>query len=123
MNPLYMLLSFLPIMAIPLVLTILIELFVLFLLGFKDKRLYLAITLINLITNPILNITIFLSHNLINSFGYFYVLFLEALVVVSEYLMLKLTFKQSKIQFFRLSFVLNASSFLFGIWFMMFFAY
>lgn len=112
---------YLIIFGIPLALTIIIELFVLFLLGFKDKRLYLAVTLINLITNPILNITIFNSRSLVNDFGYFYVLFLEALVVLSEYLMLKIAFKNSKIPFFKLSFVLNASSFLFGIWLIMLF--
>ena len=115
MNIFYMILTLLPVLVIHLVLTILIELFVLFLLGFKDKRLYAAVILINLITNPTLNIMIFLNQKLLNSYGYFYVIFLEALVVLWEYLMLKLAFRQSKIPFFRLSFVLNASSFLVGL--------
>lgn len=120
MNPFFSILYPLVIFGVPLILTILVELFVLFLLGFKDKRLYKAVAIINVITNPILNLTIFNSQNLLNSLGYFYVLFLESLVVLSEYLMLKLAFRQSKIPFFRLSFVLNVSSFLVGICLMMF---
>lgn len=118
--------DFLPwliILGLPLILTIVIELFVLFILGFRDKKLYLAVTVINVVTNPILNIILFQTHSLLESFGYFYVIFLEILVVLCEYLMLKYTFKDSKIPFFKLSFVLNASSFLLGIWLIMLFNY
>lgn len=110
---------YLIILGLPLILTIVIELLVLFILGFRDKKLYLTVTLINIITNPSLNIILFQTHSLLESLGYLYVIFLEILVVLCEYLMLKFTFKDSKIPFLKLSFVLNSSSFLLGIWLIM----
>ena len=100
---------------LPLVVTIIIELFVLYLLGFKEKKLYAAVALINLVTNPILNLTLFHTKNLLFIFGWIYIFFLEAIVIICEYIMLKLIFRDLKLPFLKLSFVLNASSFLIGL--------
>ena len=100
---------------IPLILTIIIELSVAYLLGFRGKNLFLALLVINIITNPALNLVVSQTVDLWIRFGVSYILVLEAVVVVAEYLMLKFTFKNSKEPFFKLSFVMNATSFLIGI--------
>lgn len=99
----------------PLINTIIIELLVLFILGFKDKRLFLVLTLINIITNPALNYILLHSPCLTFNYGASYVLFLEGLVVIFEAVVLYFIFKNSQMQFFKLSFVLNVSSFLIGL--------
>ena len=101
--------------AIPLFLTLLIELGVLRLLGFKNRKLFIGVALINLITNPTLCFTLTKSYKLIDQWGILYIFFLEVIIVILEYLMLKSMFKKLELPFFKLSFVLNASSFMLGV--------
>lgn len=99
----------------PLILTIIIELAVVYLLGFREKPILLAVVLVNIVTNPTLNYIISNTINLYMDFGISYILFLEVIVVLAEYLMLKLALKNIKIDYFKLSLVINGCSFLIGL--------
>lgn len=100
---------------IPLVLTIIIELVVVFLLGFRDKPLLVGVVIVNIITNPTLNYIVLHTREAALMFGLSYILFLEGIVVIAEFLMLRAAFKNTKIPFFKLSLVMNATSFLIGV--------
>jgi hypothetical protein len=100
---------------IPLILTIIIETFVVYMLGFRSKKFLWSVVMVNVITNPALNFLLSQTVDLYLSFGMNYILILEAIVVVVEYLILKTLFRQEKIPFFQLSFVMNGSSFLLGL--------
>ena len=95
----------------PLILTIIIELAVIFILGFRDKRLFLFGALASVITNPVLNYIAGAFH-----VPFLGLIFLELMVVLIEGLFLKLCLRDMQIPFFRLSFVMNAVSFLLGLW-------
>ncbi len=95
---------------VPLILTIIIELAVIFLLGFRIKKLFLLIILVNILTNPLLN---FLIN--IYSFDFYQILILELAVVIIEGFILSILIKE-KLPFYRLSFIMNATSFLIGLW-------
>ena len=100
---------------IPLILTIIIELSVAFLLGFRNRYLFLGVVVVNIITNSSLNFILAHTLAILDRFGMFYILLLEAIVVITEYLMLKSIFKNEKNSLFKLSLIMNTSSFLIGI--------
>ncbi|MBQ9245102.1 hypothetical protein IJ182_02415 [bacterium] len=95
---------------IPLLLTIIIELTIVYLLGFKNKKLLILVIIANIITNPVLN---FIVGSF--SFDFIEILILEAIVVIFEGLFLKLLYR-TNLPYFRLSFIMNASSYLIGLW-------
>lgn len=100
---------------IPLILTIIIESVVIYSFGFRGKDLLMAAIGVNIITNPTLNLIFSHTLNIYADYGMGYILFLEAIVVIVEYFMLKAIIKKEDIPFFRLSLTMNVTSFLVGI--------
>jgi len=101
---------------IALSLTILIECAVVFLFGFREKNVFLAVAIINLITNPLLNYFILVVRSL-NLFqvNIFVLLILELVVVLAEWRMLLYSVSGSSKELLILSFSMNMCSFLSGL--------
>ena len=95
----------------PLISTIIIELLVIWFLGFRDKKLFLYGALASVITNPLLNYLISIIY-----VPFLMLIILETVVIIVEALFLKLCLRNMQIPFFKLSFVMNAASFLVGLW-------
>ncbi len=95
---------------IPLAFTIIIETLVVYLLGFRGKKLYFSLLFVNILTNPILNYIVMKY-----SLDFYSVVGLEIIVVLVEGLLLKMIIK-GNLPYFRLSFIMNAVSFLVGLW-------
>lgn len=95
---------------IPLVFTIIIEMLALYLLGFRNRNLYLGLLLVNILTNPLLNFIVMEF-----SINYIGVIICEIIVVIIEGLLLKLIVRDN-LPYFRLSFIMNSVSFLIGLW-------
>jgi hypothetical protein len=103
---------------IPLVLTLVLELFMAYLFGYRKKKEILAITFINLITNPLMNFIILvlaIYFELFYNFSIFYPLVLEFLVIIVEWLLLKYTIDQKSSSLLKLSIVMNLFSLIFGL--------
>ncbi len=96
--------------------TIISEGFVAFLFGFRDKTSLIKIALINVITNPVMNYLALLVYNLkIVKVDLVLFLFLEALVVISEWRLLLYAFPKRKDNMFLLSLSMNTVSFIIGL--------
>lgn len=96
--------------------TIISESLVAFLFGFRDRVSLLKIALMNAMTNTTVNYIALVNYNLgIFGTGLFFYLFLEALVVVSEWRMLVYAFPKRKGNMLFLSFLMNLFSFLIGL--------
>ena len=98
-----------------LIYTVIIELALIRLVGIKDKKVYLFALIANVISNPALNFTLSKTMDKVGDYGFYYILFCEFIVVLFEYLFLKFTLKEFKLPFFKLSFLMNAVSFLIGL--------
>lgn len=100
-------------------LTLIIETFVAFILGHRNKFVLLSVIFINLITNPLLNYFLWIN-------GYFYfiepniwnILILEIMVVFIEWGLLMFALKQRPRRLFLLSLVMNSASFGVGFLFL-----
>lgn len=101
---------------ITLILTIIIESFTLYVIGYRNKELFKNIVIVNILTNPALNVLVNFTIDYFNEFRLYYILFLEILVVVIEWLFLKSVLKNYKLPYFKISFIINAVSFLSGLW-------
>jgi len=97
-------------------LTIAIELIVSFILGFRNKKEIIAIILINIITNPVLNYLL-LINNYFNIFkaNVFIVLFLEVLIVLAEWKLLVYIIEGKSYKLLKLSFMINFCSYIAGV--------
>jgi hypothetical protein len=96
--------------------TLFIELIVAFVLGYRKKTELLAVILVNIITNPLLNYFIQVNNQLKFvqlSFGL--ILVLEVGVVVVEFALLSFMLKQSKQKILLLAVLMNVVSFGFGV--------
>jgi membrane-bound ClpP family serine protease len=100
---------------VSLLLTIAIEGAVAFLLGFRKKQFFLAWTLINAITNPILNYLVLVLGFLGIEVTLIRVFLLEIVVVIAEWRLLVYTFRNPSRRFLALSILANAASFLAGV--------
>jgi len=102
--------------AIALSLTIIIECSVVFAFGFRTRNDLLAVTGINLITNPLLNCFISIAKGL-NLFqvNIFSLLLLELIVVLAEWRMLVYSVDGSTRKLLIISFVMNMCSFSAGL--------
>lgn len=99
-----------------LVLTVLIELIIAFLLGYRTKSEIIAIICVNLITNPVLNYLLLLNYHFsIIKAEELLVLFLELSVVLVEWRLLVYALQQKSWQLFLLSLVMNSCSYLIGV--------
>ena len=99
-----------------LILTIIIELSVIYLLGFREKLLFYSLITINILTNPLLNFIVNRLNETYIDFNFLHIILLEILVVIIEWLLLKLVIKSKKLPLFKISFIINATSFLIGLW-------
>jgi hypothetical protein len=98
-----------------LLLTLVIEGGVAWLFGFRKGPSQLVVALINVITNPALNILLLVLAWLGMNVTLWLVLPLEILVVLAEWGLLVYAFGSSKGKLFILSLVANAASFLAGV--------
>ena len=99
-----------------LVLTIIIEVVVGIIIGIKNKKDILNIVLVNMITNPIVNIVpimlnIYVSLKARNISIYV----LEVLILFTEGLIYKKVLNYKKLNYFLISFILNLSSYGIGV--------
>lgn len=99
-----------------LIFTIIIELSVIYLLGFREKLLFCPLIIINILTNPLLNFIVNRLNETYIDFNFLHIILLEILVVIIEWLLLKLVIKSKKLPLFKISFIINATSFLIGLW-------
>ena len=99
-----------------LVLTIIIEVVVGIIIGIKNKKDILNIVLVNMITNPIVNIVpimlnIYVSLKARNISIYI----LEVVILFTEGLIYKKVLSYKKLNYFLISFILNLSSYGIGL--------
>jgi len=100
---------------IALFLTIVIELVIAFLFGYRKKLEILTIVFVNLLTNPILNYFLFVNDH----FSFFKVnliiiLFLELVVVLAEWKLLVFALREKSNKLLILSFAMNFCSYIIG---------
>lgn len=101
---------------VAILLTIAIEIVVAIFFGYRKKLEIATIIFINLITNPLLNYLLFIN-------GYFgitqintaAILFLEIVIVLVEWLLLKFVLQQNSKKLFALSLVMNFCSYIAGV--------
>jgi hypothetical protein len=99
---------------IALILTEATEVTMAFIFGYRDKRVYIALLIINIITNPLLNcILMILYYFEIHSF--IVVPVLESLVILWEWKLFKYTLENCKKPFLVLSIIINLSSYIAGL--------
>lgn len=107
-----------PIFVSVLVFTIVVEVFVAFCLGFRSKLELTTVALVNLITNPILNVIEYIGVSLkLLPLNIYIVLFLEMIVVLVEWALLRFTLRQGSKRLFYLSFLMNTASYGGGVLF------
>lgn len=98
-----------------LLLTLAIEGGVAWLFGFRTRQSQLAVAMINVITNPALNVFLLVLAWLGVKVTLLLILPLEVLVVLAEWRLLVYVFGDPKGRFFVLSLLANAASFLAGV--------
>jgi membrane-bound ClpP family serine protease len=96
-------------------LTLIIEGAVAYLLGFRKNHFFLALALINVITNPILNYLLLVLGFLGIEVTLIRVFLLEIAVVIAEWRLLVYAFGSPSRRFLILSILANAASFLAGV--------
>jgi hypothetical protein len=99
-----------------LILTLIVELAVAVLFGYKSKRELTGIAAVSLVTNPILNF-IFLSNNyfaflIVNVWS---ILIMESAIVLIEWLMLRYALNDKPIRLLLMSIAMNSCSYLAGL--------
>lgn len=101
---------------IALLLTIAIEIIVAIFFGFRKKSEIATIIFINLITNPLLNYLLFINGYFgISTINTMTIIFLEVLVVLVEWLLLRFTLEQNSKKLFTLSLAMNFCSYIAGV--------
>ena len=101
---------------IALFLTLVIELSVAYILGFRSKNNLFVIILINLITHPSLCYFLWLNSSIpIIPINYISIVVLEILVAIVESFLLYFAMKQKYLNMLKLSLSMNIASFLFGL--------
>lgn len=98
-----------------LVLTILVEVFIAFLLGFRSRYQLTCITLIDCVTNPLVNFAFQKTLYLFYTLGWSYVALLELVVIIVEFIALKLLFRSKAFSVLKLSIIMNVASFFIGL--------
>lgn len=97
--------------------TIIIEVIVVLIMGYRKKNFLYVVTLGNVITNPALNTLIIISYFFRGSYISSYMLImLELLVIYVEFKLLYYVFKNkySKDKLIKVAFVINGVSFIIG---------
>lgn len=97
-------------------LTILVESFVAFCLGYKDRKVFICVILVNIITHPLF--CFFLYTNSLTGWfklNYFSIILIELLIVLVEFGLLFFVFQGDWRKWLILSFLMNLGSYLMGI--------
>jgi hypothetical protein len=97
-----------------LLLTEVFEAMVAFILGYREKRFYTALILVNIITNPSINCAIMLLYNL-KLYNTFTIPMLEIFVVISEWKLLNYALGKNKKSYLNTAIIINFCSYLFGV--------
>lgn len=101
---------------IALVCTLIIEISIGVLIGIKDKKDIINITLVNILTNPILNSLCYMVYFYKGIYYYkISIIFLEIIVFIVEGLIYKKYLNYKKLNPFILSLILNVSSYGIGL--------
>ncbi|HYE09574.1 MAG TPA: hypothetical protein VEF53_05295 [Patescibacteria group bacterium] len=101
---------------LPLVLTIFIEGAAAFLLGHRDRQTLQMVTIVNVVTNPFMNlISLLLAYYGLGRFFYWFILPLELLLIPVEWLILSYAMPHKKKELLKLSAVMNSISFVIGL--------
>lgn len=102
---------------IALLLTIVIEVIVAIFFGYRKKLEIVAIIIINLITNPLLNYLLFINNNYfgITHVNSVIILFLEIIVILVEWLLLRYILQKNPNKLFVLSLTMNFCSYIVGV--------
>ncbi len=99
-------------------LTLCIESLVVVFLGYKTTRFLKIVLLANLITHPLLGLFLYFY---LKNYGQFpsemLILFLEILIVLTESLILYFFVKEKYLTMLMVSLLMNAASYLFGVFF------
>ena len=95
--------------------TIIIEIISILVIGLKNKDLLVNLLIVNILTNPTLNFIVDYTSSFFQDFLLIYVIFLELLVVIFEWLFLKIRLKKYNLPFFKISFFINTISFFWGL--------
>ena len=103
------------IMTICLLLTIVVEIIFAYLLKVRNKKDFVNIILVNVVTNPIVVIIpIFINFNFGSLYYYISLVILEILAIIVEGLLYKMFLNYNKINPFLLSIILNILSYISG---------
>lgn len=100
--------------------TVITEILVAILFGFRNKNSILTVFFINLITNPILNYFLWINNYYISHFSFIDtynfpdILILEIIIIFIEWLLLEYILRQNSDKLFILSFIMNFCSFIIG---------
>lgn len=97
---------------VALILTLIVELPIAALFGLRNKKALLSVFLINLITNPLANV---LAALMTISFYIFGFIFIEIIVILTEWRLLVYSNLGSKTKMFWLSVVMNVVSAIVGV--------
>lgn len=100
----------------PLLLTIIIECIIALILGYRTKTFFLAVVIVNLVTNPFLNyIIILLSYFKLTEIYLQVVIALEVIIVFAEWGIYYYIYPSKKRQLFLLSIAANLASYTIGL--------
>ena len=95
-----------------LIITVIIELLVAIIIGFRNKKDLINVLLVNLITNPFVTLIPITINIYVSLFARnISLIILEILVLITEALIYKKVLSYKKINWFFISLILNASSF------------
>ncbi len=100
---------------VALILTILIEVTVAVVLGYRQKKVIATVVLVNMVTNPILNYFLYASeHFKIMTVDAMTITILEVIIILVEWQLLRFALQQDSKKLFILSLTMNVSSYLIG---------
>lgn len=95
-------------------LTIFIESFITFCLGYRERKIFFCVILVNLITHPTFCFLLY-TNSLVGVFdpnNYLWIILLELIIVLVEFSLLLFTFRGDWREWLTLSFLMNLGSFL-----------
>jgi len=108
--------------AIALVVTLLIELTIAYVLGFKTKRLLFTIALVNFVTHPVLWYVQWIGSSIFHvDFGYFIITVFEIVVVMIEASLLYYVTRTRYLAMLKLAFIMNVVSYGVGVYLIVYF--
>jgi len=99
-----------------LLLTEVVEFVAAYIMGHRGKEFYIALVLVNLITNPLINYILLVLYTLkLLHFRLIIIIILEIIVIISEWRILSYALPKKIKSFLTLSIAMNISSYLVGV--------